>query len=352
MDPAELGLLFESSAQLVITYQDLIAYRIPLVFASEARFETYRATSRLALPAFQRIIAYSESVSREIVSEFGIPRDDITVVMLAADDAAGSKAQIARRSLGLPRRFFFSIASDYPHKNLVSLVEAYKTFRTHWHQADPPHLVLAGYSSVARTGLYPQLESTRAPEGVVFLGPVSSHQLQILYRTAEALVFASLYEGFGLPPLEAMAAGTPVIAMPISAMPEVAGDGALYCDGLSSAALAAAMTRVASDRELRAELRQKGLDRVRRFGWELTAKATYDVYRSAVASPSERSLCMRRAMRAAIIDWSQKCSRHGGPGGPRVLGIRDAYRALGTAVRTRVHRELRRLRPYPAGRVD
>ncbi len=352
MDPAELRLLFESSAQLVITYQDLIAFRIPLVFASEARFETYRATSRLVLPAFQKIIAYSKSVRREIVSEFGIPQNDIKVVMLAADLAAGSKAQIAQRSLRLPRRFFFSIASDYPHKNLVSLLEAFKTFRTDWRQGDPPHLVLAGYSSGARTGLYPQLESTRAPEGVIFLGPVSSHQLQILYKKAEALVFASLYEGFGLPPLEAMAVGTPVIAMPISAMPEVAGDGALYCDGLSSAALAAAMTRVASDQKLRAELRKKGLDRVQRFAWELTAKATYDVYCSAVASPSERSLCMRRALRAAIIDWSHKSSRHGGAAVPSTLGIRDAYRALGTAVRIRVGRGLRRLRPFPVGRVD
>ena len=92
---------------------------------------------------------------------------------------------------------------------------------------------------------------------MIFLGPVAAHQLRVLYRRAEALVFASLYEGFGLPPLEAMAAGTPVIAMPCSAMPEVGGDGVLYCEGLSAAALSRAMERVAADERLRDELRQR-----------------------------------------------------------------------------------------------
>ena len=152
------------------------------------------------------------------------------------------------------------------------------------------------------------------PEGVVFLGPVSSGQLRVLFSQAEALVFASLYEGFGLPPLESMTMGTPVIAMPISAMPEVGGDAVLYADGLSAMASARrAMERLASDENLREDLREKGYARAQNFLWEKTARETAAAYRAALR-PSERSLRMRRLLKDVIIDWSQKTARRSGHG--------------------------------------
>jgi glycosyltransferase involved in cell wall biosynthesis len=248
----------------------------------------------------------------------------------------------------LPRRYFFSLASDYPHKNLGNLLDAYAEFRKRFSQGEAPQLVLAGYSSGARSALYPQLETSAAPEGVIFLGPVSGSQLRLLYEQAEALVFASLYEGFGLPPLEAMALGTPVIAMPISAMPEVCGDGVLYCARPSAAALAQAMVRVAGDVNLRAELRENGRLRAKGFQWEKTARETLAVYKSAVSSPSARSLRMRRLLRDVIIDWSDTSRRTVGDGADQSLGIRDAYRALEGAVYRRLRREFRRMRPEAA----
>ena len=351
MDPAELRLLFESSAHLAITYQDLIAFRIPLVFASETTFDTYRATSRLMLPAVQKVIAYSQSAKDEIAAEFGIPRDEIFVVSLAAENGGEPDDRQPRRPARLPERYFFSLASDYPHKNLPNLLDAYARLRARWKHGTPPQLILAGYSSGARAGLYPHLEQQQAPKGVIFLGPVPQRQLIDLYKHAEALVFASLYEGFGLPPLEAMAIGTPVIAMPASAMPEVCGDGALYAECLSPEALCRAMERVACDPELRSELRARGYERVRNYSWAKTAKATFEAYRSAVLCPSERSLRIRRSLRDAVIDWSAKNTRQGvSPGAP--VGVREACSALGTAVRSRLHRELRRLRPISGGKLD
>jgi glycosyltransferase involved in cell wall biosynthesis len=344
MNPADLRLLFESRASLVITFQDLIAFRIPLVFSSESSFDTYRATCRLTLPAVQHTIAYSQSVRHEIAGEFGIPLDEITVIMLAADKDADFRTPEARATSRSNHRYFFSLASDYPHKNLPTLLEAYRQFRSCWTAGEPPELILAGYSSGARTGLYPQLEFERAPDGVRFLGPVSNQRLRVLYKHAEALVFASVYEGFGLPPLEAMAAGTPVIALPISAMPEVGGDGVLYSDGPSAAALSRAMQRVASQEDLRNELREKGFARAQNFHWEKTARETLAVYRSTVLCPSHRSLRTRRLLRDVIIDWSDKSSRHRGDGSSQPLGILDAGRALETALRTRVRREFRRFR--------
>ncbi len=242
IEPAELAVLFGSDSHVVITYQDLIGYRIPLAFPDDQSFERYRATSSLTLQATQRIVAISRSAASEISAEFGIPSDEIAVVHHGVESNwFGHRAESdhwIHRGLGLPDRYLFSLATDFPHKNLPNLLEAYAIMRDRWRDGEPPDLVLAGYTSSARAGFYPALASSSPGSGIVFLGPVSRSQLRVLYQHALAFVFPSLYEGFGLTPLEAMAAATPVIAMPISAVPEVVGDCVLYPDGLSAASLA------------------------------------------------------------------------------------------------------------------
>src|SRR5262249_28911346 len=128
----------------------------------------------------------------------------------------------------------------------------------------------------------------------------------------------------------------------------VCGGGALYCDGLSAAALAHAMERVAGDEKLRAELRQKGRLRVIEFQWEKTARETLAGYESALTSPSERSLRMRLLLHDVIIDWSDKSRKTPHDRVDQSLGIRDACRALEGAVYRRLRREFRRLRPEAA----
>ncbi len=168
MNPAELRLLFESNAHLAITYQDLIAFRIPLVFASESRFDIYRATSRLVLPAVQRVIAFSQTVHDEIVAEFGIPHSEIPVVLLGADEQNRPGSASTRRSPRLPGRYFFSLASDYPHKNLPTLLDAYSQLRSRWKAGEPPRLLLAGYSSGARTRPLPPVGTGARTPGRAF----------------------------------------------------------------------------------------------------------------------------------------------------------------------------------------
>jgi glycosyltransferase involved in cell wall biosynthesis len=353
----ELGILFRSSAHIIITYLDLIGYRIPSSFPSELEFDLYRATSGMSLQAVQRIIAISESARDEITTEFGIPREEISVVPLGVDAGwfaqRDPRDQATRRRLRIPARYFFSLATDFPHKNVPNLLEAYSLFRSRWRGSEPPGLVLAGHASSARTDYYRTLELNPLETGLTFLGPVSRDQLRVLYQNAMALVFPSLYEGFGLPPLEAMAAGTPVIAMPISAIPEVGGDCVLYPDGLSVADLASAMERISVDESLREDLRARGLRRVEQFRWERTARETVEVYRSTVFRPSERSLLVRRQLRDSIIHWSGDQARVDMlasyeriiAGLPPSIGIRNACRSLQVALRTRLRRELRRFPP-------
>jgi glycosyltransferase involved in cell wall biosynthesis/GT2 family glycosyltransferase len=355
IDVSELGLLFKSSAHVVLTYQDLIGYRIRAVFPIDEGFERYRTTSALTLQAVQRVLAYSQSAAGEITAEFGIPPEEIAVVPLGVDAEWFGKQDecdlsVSRR-LRLPRSYFFSLATDYPHKNLPNLLDAYALLRRRWPDQDPPGLVLAGYTSGARTDFYPGLESEALARGLSFLGPVSSGQLRVLYRHALALVFPSLYEGFGLPPLEAMACGTPVIAMPVSSVPEVGGDCVLYPEGLSTRDLAHAMESLAADAKLREELRAAGLRRVQEFRWEKTARATLEAYRAAALQPSERSLRMRRLLQDAIILWSGSDSSSlwlgesdSGAAQRRTqsIGIRRAWRALNVALSARLRRELKR----------
>ena len=356
LHPQEIKLLFESSAHVVITYMDLIGYRIPLSYPNDREHNQYRATSNLALQAVQRIIAFSESVSREITEEFGIPQCDIDVALLGVDAESFAHREpedsSLLRKMKLPRRYFFSVATDFPHKNLANLVDAYKLFRDRWQDGNPPALVLAGNASSARAGYYRQLTSQPLPDGVYYLGPISSEKLRVLYQHAEAMVFPTLYEGFGLTPLEAMASGTPVIAMPVSSVPEVCGDCALYPDGHSPRALARAMEQMASDEELRGDFRDRGRARVELFRWERTARQTYDSYRKAVRHPSARSLDMRRRLLPAILSWPDAMQRHQDyqdhtaqlrMEASQSLGIKESWYSLNFALKRRIGQEIKHL---------
>jgi glycosyltransferase involved in cell wall biosynthesis len=352
MDPRELVLLFGSTAHVVLSYQDLIGYRIPLSYPSDRQFEEYRATSSLALQAVQRILAYTQNVADEISAEFGIPLEDIPVVPLGVESGwfahRGERDVAIAWRLGLPDRYFLSLATDFPHKNLPNLLDAYALLRSRWRDGEPPGLVLAGKSTVARTGFYRSLDSHTFARGLRILGPVDDDDLRVLYQHAEALVFPSLYEGFGLPPLESMAAGTPVIAMPISAVPEVVGDCVLYPDGLAVSDLARAMEVLASDQGLRAGFRARGLKRVEDFRWEETARRTSDVYRSAVLRPSERSLRMRAHLRDAILLWGGSLPELTASAlWSESMGIRNAWKVLSSALYARLGRELRRFLSQP-----
>jgi alpha-1,3-rhamnosyl/mannosyltransferase len=201
-----------------------------------------------------------------------------------------------RRRLALPERYALYLGSNKPHKNLPRLIEAWARVRRsevgtrHTHHATRnnskskirnPKLLIAG----AWDERYPEAkhlaESLYVTDSVHFLGPIPNADLPILYAGAELFIFPSLYEGFGLPVLEAMACGTPVACSNASSLPEVTGDAALLFDPTDVATMAAAMQQMLGDQTLRRELSEKGRAQAARFSWERTAQEALAAYRVA-----------------------------------------------------------------------
>ncbi len=188
--------------------------------------------------------------------------------------------QEVRARYRLPEDFFLTVATVEPRKNLVSLLDAYKQINQQLGDACPPLVIVGrkGWNCDDILGYMTELQ-----EKVLFPGHVSDEELVALYQSAACLVFPSLYEGFGLPVVEAMTAGCPVITSTASSLPEVAGDAGLLIDPLNVDEIATAMQRVLQDRELRAEMTADGRVWAAQFSWEETARMTREVYLRAAS---------------------------------------------------------------------
>ncbi len=282
----------------LLTVYDLIPLRHPEHSSARARL-LFRWATRLALRTARHVVAITETARRDFIAAFGLPPARITAIPLAADPAFRPQgAQVAaalREKYGLPERFVLYVGSNKPHKNLVGLVAAWSEmiespgFQANQGLARPRRLgeaplVIAG----AWDERHPearQLAGELEEPAILWLGPIPEADLPALYAAATVFVFPSLFEGFGLPVIEAMACGTPVICSNVTSLPEVAGDAAILFDpaqrggGISRASLRFALERVLHDEALQAELREKGLARAAQFSWQDTAARTLALYR-------------------------------------------------------------------------
>lgn len=231
-----------------------------------------------------RIIAVSETSKRDLVRVLGVPEEKVSVIYEAAAPSFGLRpaatvaAVLRRRSLDQP--YILYVGTIEPRKNLVRLVRAIAHLRA---EGRRERLVLVGALGWDYAPLFGEIERLGLRDAVVYLGFVEQDELVALYNGAAVFVFPSLYEGFGLPPLEAMACGTPVVTSATSACGETAGDAALLVDPTDERAIAAALRQVLTDKELAADLRDRGRARAAQFSWERAARQTLAVY-EAVAS--------------------------------------------------------------------
>jgi glycosyltransferase involved in cell wall biosynthesis len=265
-----------STTPFVVTIHDL-NYLDP---AATARPAAKRAAYRVELVKTRRarrLIAVSEHTRDTLVRVLSVDRARVAVTYEAADAAATVEPDngVLERH-GLDRPFFLYVGSAYPYKNLARLIEAFGRL------AGEQRLVLAGDHEEFGPSLTEQAAAAGLAERVVLPGPVSEAELAALYAGAFAYVFVSLSEGFGLPGLEAMTAGVPVVAARAGSLPEIYGKAALYCDPLDVGSIAAALTEVAGDDELRERLVALGRQRAAEFSWARTAEKTLAVYREAL----------------------------------------------------------------------
>lgn len=228
------------------------------------------------------VITISETIKAEIVSHYAIDESRVHVARPGCDlTHFDGELRPDRHIPGLPDRYLLYMGTIEPRKNLPGLLQAYADLRTR--RTDTPPLVLAGGVGWRVRELVGELRSLSEEGTVVSLGYVSEDLVPALYARAQALVFPSFYEGFGLPALEAMASGCPVIASDRSSIPEVVGDAALLVDPYDPRAIADAMQRVLDEPALRTDLGTRGKARAQGFTWEHTAADLKTALMSAVA---------------------------------------------------------------------
>lgn len=272
----------------VVTIHDLSAFLFPQTFRRVNRIYT-RWAIRVAARRARYLLAVSEFTKSEIVRWLHVPPERVVVTPNAADarfappDPAALEA--FRRRTGLPDQFVLFLGTLEPRKNLTLLLEAFARIAR---DVDAP-LLIGGAKGWLYEPILARAEQLGLGDRLRFVGYIDQEEQALWYAAATIFVFPSLYEGFGMPPLEAMACGTPVIVSNSSSLPEVVGAtagapdqaAALIVPPTDADALAEAMLRLLADAELRAELRRRGIARARCFSWRATAERTLEVYRAA-----------------------------------------------------------------------
>ncbi|NBU64316.1 MAG: glycosyltransferase family 1 protein [Chloroflexia bacterium] len=263
----------------VVTIHDLSAMLFPQTFRRINRMYTRWAIEVSAKRA-AHLFTVSEYAKQEIMTHLKVPAERITVTYDACDARfrPSSPAELAafRQRNRLPEQYLFYLGTLEPRKNIPRLLEAYAQIA---HEVDAP-LLIGGGKGWLYEPILAQAERLNLGDKLRFVGYIPQEEQHLWYGAATAFVFPSLYEGFGMPPLEAMACGTPVIVSSASCLPEVMGDAGYQVDPHDVAGWAIAMRRVLHDEALRADLAVRGPLNAARFSWQETARRTQSVYQA------------------------------------------------------------------------
>jgi glycosyltransferase involved in cell wall biosynthesis len=265
----------------VVTIHDCIHLMFPQYLPNRFALRYARTSMALASKRATRVITVSESSKRDLLRFFETDPAKIAVIPNAYDERFAIEPREedvvrVRERYQLHDEFVLYAGNVKPHKNLERLIEAFDLVRKRG--LDHLKLVLIGDEISKYAALRRAVHQNQLHKYVRFLGYLPEETLAVMYRLAGVFVFPSLYEGFGLPPLEAMASGTPVVTSNVSSLPEVAGDAAVLVDPYDPQAIADGIFRVLTDEALRRDLRRKGLARARQFSWEQSVRRIRDIY--------------------------------------------------------------------------
>jgi glycosyltransferase involved in cell wall biosynthesis len=274
-----------SPCPVVVSIHDLSFEHLPQTFKWRSRKQLRITVRRTARQASQ-VIALSEYARNDIVNTYQVSPDKISVIPLSA---AGhfhpirdeEELQRVRQTYGIEGEYMLSVGAIQPRKNLGRLVAAYSHLRGAKPEGKLPKLVLAGKCAWLYDETLRAIKELELSDSIILTGYVPENDLPALYSGALCFIYPSFFEGFGLPPLEAMQCGVPVIVGDQTSLPEVVGDAAVLVDPFDVHALAAAIDKVVSDSNLRAKLSVQGLARAKLFEWRKTARQTLAVYQKA-----------------------------------------------------------------------
>lgn len=272
-------------ARGVVTIHDLSFLKLPQ-YADPGLREYLTARTPDAAARASRILADSENTRRDVIELLKVPQEKVSVVYAGVEPRFRpvrdpARLQAVRERYQLPELFVLFVGTIEPRKNLGRLISAYAEMRR---QTGLPHaLILGGGKGWLSDDIYEQVKREGLEEDVRFPGYIDDADLPALYTLADLFVFPSLYEGFGLPPLEAMACGAPVVASRNSSLPEALGAAPLYVDAEDTDGLADAMARVLGDATLRLRLADLGRAQAARFTWDGAARQLLAAYQQVAA---------------------------------------------------------------------
>ena len=275
----------------VITVHDLAFLHWPHFVTKDSA--AYYGQIDRAVNRARHVIVPSEHTRQDLIGQLGAPADKVSVIYEAADPSfvplpVEETRQAVCEKFGLPETYIFTVGTIEPRKNLNGLLQAFRILKDRYNISEAG-LVIAGSKGWLYDETLETIQTLGLADCTFLLGRVSDEDLHRLYVGARCHIHAAYYEGFGLPPLEAMACGTPTIVSNVSSLPEVVNDAALLVDPRDWEEIAVALHRLLTDDDLHAELRRKGLQRARCFSWEQAARQTLDVYRAVVEAPNASS---------------------------------------------------------------
>ena len=271
------------SARSIITIHDLSFLRYPEFFSARKNFWHRLVNVKKLLKKFAVIVAVSENTKRDIIELCGVSEAKIKIIYpgLSAQffdrELINGQAEAVRIKYDLPDKYILYLGTVEPRKNVEGIIRAYNEMRNKHHELSGVKLIIAGGKGWKSDNIYNERERSQFKSGSQFFGHVADEDRACLYGLAKVFVYPSFYEGFGFPPLEAMAAGVPVVASFAASLPEVVGGAALMVDPYNINEIARALKETLTDENLRNKLINRGWERVKKFNWENTARQYLEI---------------------------------------------------------------------------
>jgi len=272
------------SSKSIITVHDLSFVRYPEFFSFKRRLWHRAVNIKKLLSSFDKIVSVSQHTKDDLIDLFGIDEKKISVIHSAINsgfqkEIDTSKRRAVRIKYKLPKNFIFSLATIEPRKNLESIIEAYVEYVLDNPNADEISLVIAGAEGWKKRKILKTLRKSKLRNRIHLIGYVDKEDKKILYSLSKLFIYASYYEGFGFPPIEAMALGCPSIVAANSSLPEVVGEGAFLVNSFKISEIEQAIRLVLSEEEYRKELILSGLKCSKKYNWDESARRYLELFR-------------------------------------------------------------------------